>query len=360
MIQYPESVTVRMTSDMAAELRASSKQFDLSKADLVRDAIASHLDSFRQPAAPTAQQLPLQRSAPPTAPAVAAPTLPPTDSNGIRYYPDIEQGSDEWLAARCGLVTASSVGKLLSHRKPGALDYDCDECGATTGDPCVSMAKRKGDDPPAPIKAPHGARVELAKARQDDAAWIITPASGDDAAGLTLLLAAERITGRVDSVFISHDMYRGKEDEPLARDFYTKHYAPVTEMGFITSEIDGHLLGYSPDGMVGDRGLIEVKSRLQKRHVGTVLNGEVPIENMAQIQCGLLVTGREWCDYVSYSAGMEFWTKRVYPDPVWTDAILAALNVFEENAAQIVAQYRTATAGLPVTPVRIEIPEMVI
>jgi hypothetical protein len=76
----------------------------------------------------------------------------------------------------------------------------------------------------------------------------------------------------------------------------------------------GFSLGYSPDGLVGDDGLIEVKCRRQKKHLQTILADEVPPENMAQLQCGLLVSGREWIDYVSYCGGMPMYVKRVYPD----------------------------------------------
>ena len=56
----------------------------------------------------------------------------------------------------------------------------------------------------------------------------------------------------------------------------------------------GWKLGYSPDGLVGDDGLIEVKSRRAKKQLQTILSGQVPAENMPQLQAGLLVSGRSW------------------------------------------------------------------
>ena len=94
---------------------------------------------------------------------------------------------------------------------------------------------------------------------------------------------------------------------------------------------------------------IEVKSRRQKKHLATILADEVPIENVAQIQCGLLVSGRAWCDYISFCGGMPLWTKRVTPDPRWFDAIVAAVTGFEETAAHMVDTYTRAVAGLPMT-----------
>jgi hypothetical protein len=75
----------------------------------------------------------------------------------------------------------------------------------------------------------------------------------------------------------------------------------------------------------------------------------VPPENMAQLQAGLLVSGREWIDYISYCGGMPLWVKRVLPDERWFDAITAAVITFEEAAAEMVAAYETATAGMPTT-----------
>lgn len=211
----------------------------------------------------------------------------------LRILPDLIQGSDEWLAQRRGMVTASVVGALLT--------------------PTLQVA-------------------DNATSR-----------------GLTALLTAERITGWSDPTYISDDMLRGIEDEPRAVDKYAETHAPVETVGFMVRDDWGFSLGYSPDGLVGDDGLIEVKSRRPKIHLQTILADAVPAECMAQIQCGLLVSGRSWCDYVSYSGGMPMWVKRVEPDREWHDAIVAAVAAFEDAAAQMVATYLTATRGLALT-----------
>ena len=144
-------------------------------------------------------------------------------------------------------------------------------------------------------------------------------------------------------------MWRGVEDEPRARDAYREHRAPVDEMGFLVREVHGLRVGYSPDGLVGDDGLIEIKSRAPKTQVATVLAGEVPAENMAQLQCGLWVTGRAWIDYISYAGGMALWVERVYPDPRWQKAILAVAREFEASVTAITTTYTERTAGLPMT-----------
>lgn len=218
--------------------------------------------------------------------------------------PDLIQGTVEWHDQRRGMVTASVVGKLVTSRT-------------------------------------------------------LTTASNDDSRGLTALLVAERITGYTEPTYMSDDMLRGCEDEPRAVEVYSEHYAPVTTTGFLIRDDWGFRIGYSPDGLVGDNGLIEVKSRRQKKQLVTILADEVPAEVMAQLQCGLLVSGREWIDYVSYCGGMPMYRKRVLPDLRWFEAIVAAVEQFEDNAAGMVAAYERETAGLPMTERFVEM-EMVL
>lgn len=212
----------------------------------------------------------------------------------LHVYNDLAQGSDEWLEARRGIVTASVVGQLIT---------------------------------PTTIK----------------------PANNDKSRALTTLLVAERITGWVDPVYVSDDMMRGTLDEPIARAIYAEHYSKVDQVGFMVRDDWGFPIGYSPDGLVGDDGLIEIKSRRAKKHLATILADEVPAENLAQIHAGLLVTGRAWCDYVSFCGGMPLWTKRVYPDQRWADAIVDAVTAFERTAGLMTDVYARAIKGRPAT-----------
>ena len=211
----------------------------------------------------------------------------------LKFYRDLIQGTDEWHAARCGMVTASVAGKLLTST--------------------------------------------------------LKVADNESSRGVVLTLAAERITGYVDPTYCGSSMERGHEDEPYARDAYSEHHAPVEELGFMVRDDWGFSLGYSPDGLVCDDGLIECKSRLQKVHLQTIIEDRVPAENLAQLQCGLLVSARDWIDYVSFCGGMPLYVKRVYPDPTWFAAILAAVETFEANVADILARYHEVVAGLPAT-----------
>lgn len=261
----------------------------------------------------------------------------------LTVHPNLVQGSEEWLAARRGMVTASTVGQLVSTRALGAADFDCPACNTSAGDPCVSIAKGKTG---AVLKNMHPDRAE--HARQQNIT-VVAPAESDYSRSLALLLAAERINGWTEPVRITDDMWRGIDDEPKARDLYAEHYAEVDEVGFMVEDQWGFQLGYSPDGLVGDDGLIEIKSRRSKTQLATILADSVPADNMAQLQCGLLVTGRKWIDYVSYSGGMPLYVKRVYPQPEWHTAIIQAVVLFEETVTSMVRRYTTATEGLPMT-----------
>ena len=211
----------------------------------------------------------------------------------LHELPDLIQGTPEWHDQRRGIVTASVVGKLLT--------------------PTLKVA------------------------------------DNDVSRGLTATLIAERITGWNEETAMTSDMWRGVESEPYARDIYSGHYQQAVEVGFMLREEDDWRLGYSPDGLVADDGLIEIKSPRAKTHLKTILADQVPAHYMAQCQAGLLVSGRKWIDFVSFVGGMPLFVKRVLPDPAWFDAITAACIAFEANAAQIVADYEKRVADMPKT-----------
>lgn len=212
----------------------------------------------------------------------------------LHIYKDLEQGSEEWLQARAGIVTASTVGQLITTKT-------------------------------------------------------LKTAQNDTARGLVSILTAERITGHVEETYPNRDMQRGTLSEPYAREIYEQHHAPVTEVGFMVRDDWGFKIGFSPDGLVGEDGLIEIKSPRQKTHLNTLLTGQVPIHYMAQCQTGLLVSGREWVDFISYNSGMPFFVKRVHPDDKWRQAILAAVQGFENDAAALIETYQLRVKGRPMT-----------
>ena len=259
----------------------------------------------------------------------------------LHIYEDLEQGTPEWLAARCGIVTASVVGQLITKGAPDAITVDCPRCESEADNPCISTARKV----PTPIKTIHDERAAAAS----DLPPVYRVATGDTAKALLMTLAAERITNYVEMIHPNRAMQRGTLDEPYARDAYSEQYEPVDQIGFMVRDYAGFKIGYSPDGLISDAGLIEIKSRDQKIQLKTVLDDAVQTGNMAQIQCGLLVSGRRWLDYVSYCGGMPLYVKRVRPDEAWFDAILEAASYAEDTIRHMVTTYATATKGQPAT-----------
>lgn len=261
----------------------------------------------------------------------------------LHVYENLEQRSPEWYEARCGIVTASAIGTLIASNSPAADTVDCPACEAPAGSPCLAARRKE----PTPIKTFHDPRT----AAVADLPAVLATAEGDTARALIMALAAERITDHVEETWISADMYRGIDAEPYARDLYAEHCTkePVTEVGFMVREYEGFKVGFSPDGLVGNDGLLEIKAPRQKGHLSTVVSGEVPAHHMAQLQTGLLVSGRDYIDFVSYSGGMHLWPKRVFPDPKWQAAILAATEHAEKAINEYVATYEQAVEGLPLT-----------
>ena len=257
----------------------------------------------------------------------------------LTIYRELEQRSPEWYAARAGLVTASAIGTLISHSRPDPATLACLDCSAPTGEPCIGV---KGN----PIKTMHPARHAAA----DAAPKVLTVADTDTARGLLTTLAAERITGHVEDTPTTGDMYRGIIAEPFARDYYADHHGvEVEEVGFMVRDFGTYRIGCSPDGLVGQDGGIEIKSPRAKTHIATVLTGEIPAHYMAQVQTFLLVSGRSWCDFVSFHGGLPLWPTRVEPDPSWAAAIHRAAAYAERTITDIVARFEQATDGLPPT-----------
>jgi YqaJ-like viral recombinase domain len=226
----------------------------------------------------------------------------------VIIYHDVDQGTDEWLALRCGLLTASEMKLIIS--------------------------------PPPKVET----RIKKDGTPYKQREW--EPAADDEKCRAHLYeLAAQRITKYVEPHYISDDMMRGREDEVEARILYAERIAPVRDVGFITNDEWGFTIGYSPDGVIGEDGLIECKSRRQKFQFETIANDIVPDEFVIQIQCGLLVSGRSWCDFVSYCGGMPMFIRRVYADDAVQNAIVAAATAFEERLAKKIADYRGMLAS---------------
>lgn len=175
---------------------------------------------------------------------------------------DCVQGTPEWHAARAGKVTASRMADLTAKTKAG---------------------------------------------------W------GAGRANYMAELVAERLTGVVSESFTNLAMRHGIETEPEARrvyEFMTDNR--VTPIGFVLHPTI-EMSGASPDGLVGEDGLLEIKCPNTATHIETLLTDEVQEKYIKQMQWQMLCTGRAWCDFVSYDprlpARMQLFVKRINAVP---------------------------------------------
>ena len=198
------------------------------------------------------------------------------------------QGSDEWLAERAGKVTASALSNVM-------------------------MAKTTA-----------GYQNYMAQ------------------------LICERLTGKPVETFKSAAMEHGTETEPQARAFYeleTGH--DVTECGFIPHPtIEG--AGASPDGLIGDDGLVEIKCPQPAKHIRNLTGGTIDKGYMLQMQFQMECTGRKWCDFVSFNPDfpddLQMHISRVDFDAELAAEIVAAVTAFQADMAEKLAALTTRRA----------------
>lgn len=201
----------------------------------------------------------------------------------VMYHHDFQQGSLDWSAQRCGLLTASEMHLIIT--------------------PTLKTA------------------------------------ANEKQRGHIYELLAQRMSKYVEPQYVSDAMLRGENEEIAARDLYSEKYSVVRQVGFVTNDRWGFTLGCSPDGLVGEDGLIEVKSRRQKYQAQTIIEGVLPLEFSLQIQTALLVSERKWCDFISYSGGMPMFVLRIEPDAAIQNAIVEAATAFEATLAEKLAIY---------------------
>lgn len=188
---------------------------------------------------------------------------------------NLEQGTPEWHAARLGIVTMSELKTLLVKGKgPGGF--------------------------------------------------------GAGAISYMHQLIGERITGEAADAFTGNaHTQRGHELEQVARELYREAagHPNLEQVGIILN----HGVGYSPDCLVGNDGLVEIKTKLPKYQIELLLADEIPSEHVAQCQGGLWVSEREWIDFVSYWPGMPLFVKRAYRDEALIQIIAERVEAFHEE-----------------------------
>lgn len=181
----------------------------------------------------------------------------------------MEQGSPEWLALRCGKITGSRFRAVMD------------------------LNKRNG---------------QPNKARRD----------------LVLALRQELFTGEPERVEVNEYMAHGSAMEPLARAAYEFMRDCECSVPAFIQHPTLPYIGYSPDGLVDEHGLIEIKSpALEPRHLRTVESRQVPDDYMPQVQGGLWVTGRQWADFISYFPSISVEIVRVHRDDEYIKRLAA-------------------------------------
>lgn len=189
------------------------------------------------------------------------------------------QGTPEWYAVRCGIPTASSFDKILC------------------ADGKISKQRTK----------------------------------------YLNQLAGELVAGKSEETYQNATMLRGKEMEAEARQLYELITGQeVVQVGFCLAEG----FGCSPDGLVAKEGLLEVKCPIVATQVGYLLDNKIPVEYFQQIQGQLLVTGREWVDFLSYYPGLKPLFIRVNRDEKFIALLQAELKVFCEELKEVVKKIK--------------------
>ena len=143
-----------------------------------------------------------------------------------------------------------------------------------------------------------------------------------------LKLLGERLTGEPADSYRNDHMERGKSMEGEAR----KMYAFMTDtepqrVGFIRN---GEV-GCSPDSLLGDDGLLEIKTALPYLQLEAIFADRLPPEHLAQVQGQLWVSEREWCDFVSYWPRLPLFVKRAYRDEAHIKTITEEVNRFLDD-----------------------------
>lgn len=193
---------------------------------------------------------------------------------------DMEQGSEEWYMVRRGKPTASQFGRIIT-----AAKGDYSKSAKTYMYELIGEIAMGG--------APVGVESYTSKQMQD-----------------------------------------GIDCEPEARRWYEFNFdCEVRQVGFV---FDGRF-GCSPDGLVGDVGMLELKCPMLKTQAKYLAEGVLPPEYKQQVHGSLIVTGREWCDFVSYAPGLPEFRVRVEPDE-YTEAMREALNKFWDEWSELIAR----------------------
>lgn len=245
---------------------------------------------------------------------------------------DLEQGSDEWLRARSGIVTMSELEAILTPINVTAYQFGETFVEFAGGDDLAQSKLSDYLDLGEPVVLKSGenkGKLKSVRVSSDvpGLVWTEDDRSGMGSGAITYMykLIGERVTGKPVESANTWQMQRGHELEPVARELYSMQTDNESVIcGFMTN----HDCGFSPDSLVGLDGISEIKTKEPHLQAALLFSNEVPSEHIAQVQGGLWISGREWCDFVSYCPGMPLFVKKVFRDESFIDNIAYRVNKF--------------------------------
>lgn len=200
----------------------------------------------------------------------------------------IEQGSPEWLMARLGKITASKVAEVLAVTKNGPSE------------------------------------------RRTKYLW---------------QLVSERLTGDFTRTYTNDAMLWGIENEPIAREFYEAlNDVKVEQVGlYVHPRFD--FAAASPDGLVGDDGLIEIKCLTTVNHIRAIYDNQPPKDYLPQVHWQMACTGRQWCDLTLFDPRvpleMQLHTFRIERDDEEIEKMEDHVLTFNGEIEGIIAKLRS-------------------
>jgi putative phage-type endonuclease len=156
-----------------------------------------------------------------------------------------------------------------------------------------------------------------------------------------LTLLGERMTGEVAESYSNAHMERGKVMEAEARDLYLFRTGAESRLAgvFVDDDLGA---GASPDSVIGDDGLLEIKTALPHIQLERLLKGGLPTEHKAQVQGQLLVTGRQWVDFVSYWPKIPVHIVRVERDEPYIATLKQEIETFNGELSALLHRFAEA------------------
>jgi len=157
-------------------------------------------------------------------------------------------------------------------------------------------------------------------------------------------LVAERLTGKKEESYSSEAMRWGVEQEPFARAAYEITTGSFVDQVAFVDHPTIEMFGCSPDGLVGDNGLIEIKCPNTTTHLSYLEADKPPKQYMPQMMAQMAVTGRSWCDFVSFDprlpAGLQLFVTRVKRDDKYIALMESEVQKFLQEVSTTVAKLK--------------------